>query len=230
MTRQLSIKPILRVACAGVCMAALGATAYAQYGTDRYQRMDDNNDGVISRSEWRGSDQSFRRHDWNNDGILSGDELRVGARRRDNNNDDEYWRGRSEVSDWTPEQFRRLDDNRDGIISEREWRSDEDTFRRVDRNDDGVISEREFLGDFNYNENDESGTSAYRAGEQRGLVDGRQAGREDKVRRNAWDLDGQRELEQADAGYRSTMGPREDYQAGYRDGFVSGYREGFGPR
>jgi Ca2+-binding EF-hand superfamily protein len=234
MTRQFFIKPILRGTCTGICVVTLGAIAYAQYGTDRYQRMDDNNDGVISRSEWRGSDQSFRRHDWNNDGVLSGDEVRAGARRRDNINDDNAWRGRSEVSEWTPQEFERLDDNRDGVVSQTEWQFDENTFRRVDRNDDGVISEREFLGEDDYNDEpsygDERDNSTYRAGEQRGLTDGRQAGREDKVRRNAWDLDGQRELEQADAGYRSTLGPREDYQAGYRDGFVRGYREGFGPR
>ena len=46
----------------------MASPAIAQFA-DRYQAMDDNNDGVISRSEWRGSDQSFRRHDWNNDGV-----------------------------------------------------------------------------------------------------------------------------------------------------------------
>jgi hypothetical protein len=44
-----------------------------------------------------------------------------------------------------------------------------------------------------------------------------------------WDLEGQRELEQADAGYDSTMGLRADYQAGYREGFRRGYPDGFMP-
>jgi Ca2+-binding EF-hand superfamily protein len=273
MTRQLFIVRILRLASVGLCAGALAAPAYAQFTIDRYQNMDDNSDGVISRGEWRGSDQSFRRHDWNNDGVLSGDELRAGARRRDTWNDGQR---RSEPSDWTPEEFQRLDDNRDGRLSEREWRYDEETFRRVDRNHDGVISEREFNGEegdepdlasrfdaldvnrdgrvsrrewtgssetFSWLDRNSDGvlsryevlgssreSTAYRAGEERGLVDGRQAGREDKTRRNAWDLEGQRELEQADAGYHSSLGPREDYQAGYRNGFVRGYREGFGPR
>ena len=65
---------------------------------------------------------------------------------------------------------------------------------------------------------------------ERGLADGRKAGREDKQLRNQWDLDGQRELEQADAGYQASMGDRQDYQDGYRAGFRTGYREGFGPR
>ena len=45
-----------------------------------------------------------------------------------------------------------------------------------------------------------------------------------------WDLEGQRELEQADAGYETRLGRREDYQAGFRAGFRRGYTEGFGPR
>ncbi|OFW22289.1 MAG: hypothetical protein A3G21_01740 [Acidobacteria bacterium RIFCSPLOWO2_12_FULL_66_21] len=54
---------------------------------------------------------------------------------------------------------------------------------------------------------------------------------EDKsVNGGKWDLEGQRELEQADAGYDQRLGAREDYQAGYRAGFRLGYRQGFGPR
>ena len=73
-------------------------------------------------------------------------------------------------------------------------------------------------------------SAAYRAGYERGLTDGRAAGREDHTRNQGWDLDGQRELEQADAGYRESLGARADYQAGYRAAFRIGYREGFGPR
>jgi Ca2+-binding EF-hand superfamily protein len=282
MTLQLSINPFLRIAWAGICAGVMAAPAFAQY-TDRYQAMDDNNDGVISRSEWRGSDQSFRRHDWNNDGVLSGDEVSNGWRRRDNGNYGNERRG--EPSDWTAPAFDRLDDNRDGRISRQEWGYSDDAFRRADRNNDGVLSQREFLGEEGFDRNpanrfdaldlnhdgrvsrrewtgssetfawldrDNDGvltryevvgsnngtttrnavadTRAYRAGQERGLADGRKAGREDKTRRNAWDLDGQRELEQADAGYDAGLGPRDDYQAGYRNGFVRGYHEGFGPR
>ena len=39
--------------------------------------MDTNRDGVVSRAEWRGNDQSFRQHDSNRDGVLSGDEVRA---------------------------------------------------------------------------------------------------------------------------------------------------------
>ena len=60
------------------------------------------------------------------------------------------------------------------------------------------------------------------------MTDGRQAGKEDRQRRDKWDLEGQRELEQADAGYRPEVGSRAAYQSGYRTGFRTGYREGFG--
>ena len=38
--------------------------------------MDTDRDGVVTRAEWRGSDQAFRNHDTNGDGVLSGVEVR----------------------------------------------------------------------------------------------------------------------------------------------------------
>jgi len=73
-------------------------------------------------------------------------------------------------------------------------------------------------------------SAAFKAGQVRGLIEGRDAGREDKQLRNEWDLEGQRELEQADSGYDAGVGPRAEYQAGYREAFRRGYREGFGQR
>lgn len=43
---------------------------------NRFRGMDRNGDGVITRDEWRGNDQSFQQHDRNRDGVLSGDEMR----------------------------------------------------------------------------------------------------------------------------------------------------------
>jgi hypothetical protein len=68
------------------------------------------------------------------------------------------------------------------------------------------------------------------AGYDRGLSEGREAGRADKANNYGWDLDGQTELERADSGYSSQLGSLADYQAGYREGFRLAYREGFGPR
>ena len=59
--------------------AATAGQLYAQQ--TRFQGMDRNRDGVITRSEWRGNDTSFNNEDWNGDGVLSGDEVRPGARK-----------------------------------------------------------------------------------------------------------------------------------------------------
>jgi len=50
-------------------------TKYTSKG--RHHGMDKNKDGVITRGEWRGNDQSFRQHDANGDGVLSGAEVRT---------------------------------------------------------------------------------------------------------------------------------------------------------
>jgi hypothetical protein len=42
----------------------------------RVRAMDTDRDGVVTRAEWRGSDQAFRNHDTNRDGVLSGAEVR----------------------------------------------------------------------------------------------------------------------------------------------------------
>jgi Ca2+-binding EF-hand superfamily protein len=294
----------------------------------RFQEMDRNHDGVISRDEWRGSTDSFKLHDWNGDGKLSGNEVRVGATRdRARNNDNFDYAEREYVfDDWTDRGFRALDYNRDNRITQDEWHFDREGFRRADHNGDGAISRAEFLGqdavdddrgdnfanldvnhdgrvsrdewhgsasqfamfdtnhdgvvsrvemvgtsappelfrniDMNHDRvvtvnewqwsrasfdrldlnhdgrlsaDEFNGTpaaaqtrsAAYRAGSDRGVIEGRQAGREDRIQRGEWDLEGQTELEQADSGYNSSIGPRADYQAGYREAFRRAYREGW---
>lgn len=324
----------------GVALAltvAAGQIAGAQRGQAmRFQGLDRNNDGRITRQEWNGSDQSFKVHDWNGDGVLSGDEIRPGARRAGKKNqggdfdapDQEY-----QFDDWTVRGFTGLDHNRDSKITVDEWHFDRESFRRADHNRDGVISRAEFLNEDAQDQDDDredrfvdldtnrdnrisrdewhgtrasfdllddnrdgmltrvevfgteappdlftsvdvnhNGTiardewhwsagsfarldknrdgrlsreefassvvgttgvtrsEAYQAGHNRGLIEGRAAGREDRVRNQGWDLEGQRELEQADSGYDAGMGVRADYQAGYREAFRVGYREGFGTR
>jgi Ca2+-binding EF-hand superfamily protein len=276
------------VACTTVFVFAADAAIAGQgRGSGRFNGLDRDGDGVITRSEWRGNDRSFQNHDWNRDGVLSGDEVRsalVSADPRDQRS----WEG---ATDWTEDRFSTLDRNRDGRLSESEWNADRWLFSRIDANGDRVVSRREFLGleydasepwtlpgrddtdredvpdrfeqvdrnddgvitmnewprsenAFRRRDVDRSGAierdelpaagqrqgTAYETGYERGLLDGRKAGLEDKNRRNRWDLDGQRELESADAGYASAMGSRQEYQAGYRAGFRVGYGEGFGPR
>ena len=125
-----------------------------------------------------------------------------------------------------PDLFTSLDVNRNGTISRDEWHWSLGSFDRLDKNRDGRLTRQEFAG----TEPTATRSPAYQAGRDRGQIEGRAAGREDRERNQGWDLEGQRELEQADSGYEARMGPRADYQAGYREAFRVAYREGFGAR
>lgn len=126
-----------------------------------------------------------------------------------------------------PAWFRIADTNHDGVLTPEEWQA---AFDRLDTDHDRRLSWNEIAAP-----REPSGTvdlstksPAFRAGYDRGRVEGRQAGIEDKPKH--WDLEGQRELEQADSGYQPSVGPRTEYQEGYRAGFRSAYTEVFGPR
>jgi hypothetical protein len=326
----------------GVAAVVL-ATATSAHAQMRFQAMDTNRDGVITHSEWRGTDASFRNQDWDGDGILSGDEVRTGARRQTNWSQDwnrdgrvdnldsqisERFRGydmnsdnRVDRTEWPGDArlFTRLDTNRDGFlaiqeytqgggfaqdaqggpsnrfssidvnndgwVTRSEWNMGSADFTRLDLNRDNRISRFEFdndtaaYNDYQYwaeqfssfdvnrdgwltrsesrmgavefqrfdtnrdnrisrNEfeniatadevgNETTRSASWRAGYDRGVQEGRAAGREDYTRRQGWDLEGQRELEQADSGYTPQVGTLSDYQGGYREGFRSAYRAGF---
>lgn len=150
-----------RVFALSVCAAAMliAATPAAAQDTGqgrqaqrqeniRFRGMDRNGDGIVTRREWTGSDQSFKVHDWNNDGVLSGDEVRPGAQRRRNRDLADYnpTTGR-EFDDWTAEGFAALDHNRDGRLSRDEWHYDNESWLRADRNRDNVLSRAEFLSE-----------------------------------------------------------------------------------
>ncbi len=321
------------LAVALVLAVAGGEVSAAQKGRPmRFQGMDRDNDGRITRAEWNGSDQSFRVHDWNGDGVLSGDEVRPGARRagRQAPEPDFHAPDREQpFDDWTVRGFNSIDHNRDNRITADEWHFDRESFRRADHNRDGVVTRAEFLNEdagqdddredrFDYldvnrdnriSRDEWHGTRAnfdrlddnrdgvltraevsgpepppdlftsvdmnrngtiardewhwtptsfdrldrnrdgrltreefsgmdpattrsvaYQAGHERGLLEGRAAGREDRERNQGWDLEGQRELVQANSGYNEGMGTLAEYQAGYRAAFRIGYREGFGQR
>jgi len=185
-------------------LTGLMATPADAQVRSRFGGMDRNRDGAISRSEWSGNETSFRRHDWNKDGVLSGDEIRAG-------------------NDQTARNFALVDLDRNGHVTAQEWRR---AFTDLDVNRDGSLTEDELWGVVDA---PAPVSRAFTSGRERGLVDGREAGRQD-ARRRVWDLDGQRELQQADAGYRADLGARDQYQGGYREGFRQGYTEGYGPR
>jgi len=197
---------------------AVLAAATAGAGTDAAQRtsgtrmrfagMDTNQDGVITRDEWRGSDRAFRRFDLNGDGVLSGPEVLEPA------SDEQETRGTSgELTAgpaWTDAEFTRLDRDGNGRITQQEWPYSPGLLTQVDRNGDGVLSRAEFLGSedttparrFDFDAADtnhdgvisrseweqvfgrsgrQSDSRAYQAGYERGMVEGREAGREDNA-------------------------------------------------
>jgi Ca2+-binding EF-hand superfamily protein len=103
----------------------------------RFANLDTNHDGVISRGEWNGNNNSFRIHDWNRDGVLSGEEVRVGATPPADS---------MEARDWTmptSDRFSYLDVNNNGTVDGNEWDGSLDTFYRLDRNNDGRLARAE---------------------------------------------------------------------------------------
>jgi Ca2+-binding EF-hand superfamily protein len=118
-----------------LCAMALPAIAQKPKEQMRFQGLDRNKDGRITRNEWRGNDQSFSNEDWNGDGVLSGDEVRPGARRA----------GELLSSERNAARFRDLDSNNDGVITRGEWRGDRNAFDRLDSNRNGMLNRDEFF-------------------------------------------------------------------------------------
>jgi Ca2+-binding EF-hand superfamily protein len=175
---------------------------------DRFQDLDVDGDARISRNEWHADPARFTLLDDNRDGFLTRAEALGGA-------------------DAPPELFTSVDGNRDRVITRDEWHWSRASFDARDANRDGRLSRQEFEGTAAPPDRQ---SAARKAGYERGLTEGRAAGREDRERKQGWDLEGQRELETADSGYEPRAGARAEYQAGYREGFRRGYREGWGPR
>ena len=103
----------------------------------RFVDLDRNHNGMIEKSEWRGSPRSFAIHDWNNDGVLSGDEVRVGAVPP---------AGSLEADDYNmspTDRFSYLDVNNNGYVERNEWDGSLDTFYDLDQNRDSRLTRQE---------------------------------------------------------------------------------------
>lgn len=91
---------------------------------ERMKQMDTNQDGQISREEWKGNPQIFDKVDKNNDGQLSQREAMKAGRA-----------GR--------EKLKQMDANHDGQIVREEWKGNPEAFARFDTNNDGILSKEE---------------------------------------------------------------------------------------
>jgi hypothetical protein len=133
-----------------------------------------------------------------------------------------------------------MDTNSDNRLSRVEFLAGlANTVNRVQAEQDvitngGFIDQRDQNGPFYNGQNGQpvqpQRTRAAQSGYDRGVSEGRQAGRDDHANGQGWDPEGRTELQRADSGYYSQLGALNDYQAGYREGFRSGYPEGFGQR
>lgn len=125
----------LKYCAPGNRTASQASPAVVPLNQRRFRGMDANNDGVISRTEWNGSRQSFETHDWNNDDVLSGDEVNEATARRGRTVDDESY----DMMD----SFDYLDVNNNDRIDAREWHGTVAAFNRLDVNRDNILTRQE---------------------------------------------------------------------------------------
>jgi Ca2+-binding EF-hand superfamily protein len=128
----------LRYCGAGSQAASQAPVATTAVNQRRFRGMDRNNDGMISRAEWRGSRQSFEVHDWNNDGVLNGAEVDEAVARQGRTVEDENFD--------RVDRFENLDVNNNSRIEPREWHGTVAAFNRLDVNNDNFLSRSEFTG------------------------------------------------------------------------------------
>jgi hypothetical protein len=163
----------------GLTVLALAGVADAQ-ALMRFQAMDSNNDGRITKSEWRGTDRSFRQQDWNGDGVLSGDEVRAGGRRQEWNQD---WNRDGIVDNedaQITQRFRGYDMDNDARVAASEWPGEQRLFTRLDTNRDRFLTIQEYTSGAGFRL-DAQGGPALRFGN----ID---ANRDGAISRNEWNL------------------------------------------
>jgi hypothetical protein len=120
-----------------------GVRQGGRQGGRKIERMDTNQDGKISRDEWRGDAEVFKRLDTDNDGLLTREDIqsqmragRRGGRGVRNGRVGPGGRGGNGAR-------AKMDQNKDGQISREEWKRKPEVFDRLDQNKDGVLTRDE---------------------------------------------------------------------------------------
>ena len=122
----------------GLIAAVLFATALVVPAqAQRFQGVDDDKDGRIQRSEWRGNARSFDRHDRDRNGVLENDELPSNMRRSTVTYADDASRQKGEAA------VDKLDRNRSGAIEGFEWPYNANVFHELDKDANSVLTEDE---------------------------------------------------------------------------------------
>jgi hypothetical protein len=82
-------------------------------------------------------------------------------------------------------------------------------------------------GDYRYRHDDRYRRDAYQQGFERGMREGQGRGYHDGRRDARPDFWRDRQYRDADAGYRSWMGSRREYENGFRRGYAQSYRRAY---
>lgn len=110
----------------------------------KVQKMDQNGDGKLSKTEFRGPPKKFAMMDKNKDGFVTGQELAAGmSKGRAGGGPGGPEGGGQRKPPSLAQKFAMMDANRDGDIQRSEWRGPENNFKRLDRDRDGVLSSDE---------------------------------------------------------------------------------------
>ncbi|HYR87268.1 MAG TPA: signal transduction protein [Terriglobia bacterium] len=109
-------------------LAAQQAQDKGHRGGQRFEKLDTNKDGKISKDEWKGQANLFDRLDTNHDGFLTMDEMKQGRQAARQN--------------WG-QNLQNMDADHDGKISRQEWQGRAEMFDRLDADHDGFVTKDE---------------------------------------------------------------------------------------